>query len=186
MIKFRFKNDWLRRVPLVGALMDARWKDHREAIAEIGPGLVLSTTPIWLGALWLRVSLGPPESYLGLIVKNVDSGEFCLYAAATLGPLYYLIHKDYSPPKKFPSAQSFNLVGLVIAVTSSFLFAAQRAPEPDRQFVFDLSLALYLLALALIYLAHVYKNFAETGAAHRARTDTDDIVKELDEWSGGQ
>lgn len=175
-----------RHVPLVGALVDVRRKDHREAVLEVVPNLFLSTVPIWFGAFILLSVKGSNNTWLQLIYGNLQSGEFCLYATATLGPLYYFVFKDYRAAPKFPSGRSFMIISSVILLLSGGLFAAQRAEGMfaraeflDHHFIFTVSWVAYIVAIGIVYLAHVYRNFLESGAASRANTDIQDFVNDF-------
>jgi hypothetical protein len=167
-----------------GALVDVRTKDHREAVLEVVPNLFLSTVPIWFGAFILLSWKNINNTWLGLMYGNVQSGEFCLYATATLGPLYYFIFKDYKASPKFPSGRAFMIIASLILLLSGGLFAAQRAEGTfggaqflDHQFIFTISWINYVVAAVTVYLAHVYKNFLESGAAVRTNRDTQDFVE---------
>jgi len=118
--------------------------------------------------------------------QNVQSGEFCLYATATLGPLYYFIFKDYKAAPKFPSGRSFMIIASLILLLSGGLFAAQRSEDMfggqrflDHHFIFTVSWVNYVVAVIVVYLAHVYRNFLESGAATRTSRDTQDFVNDF-------
>lgn len=178
----------LRHIPLFGPLVDVRAKDHSEAAIEIGPGLFLSTAPIWFGAFLVLVFKRPHHPWFELLYDNIQSGEFCLYATAMLGPLYYFIFRDYkeTPGQKFPSGRSFMFVAAIVLLLSSGLFAAQKAAEGtkgtehlDHPFIVSASLVLYGVAILIVYVAHVYKNFFESGAANLVNRTTQDFVKDF-------
>jgi hypothetical protein len=173
-----------RRIPIFGRLIDVRIRDHTEAIKEVVPAIVLATLPIWFGAFILLTLQSKSTSFIPLMLENMRTGEFCLYAAATLAPLYYFIFKEYpGHSTSFPSGRSFMVLATIIVLGSSGLFAMQRAEALfdkqilDHNFIYGISWKAYLLAIVIVYMAHVYKNFLETGAASLAGTDTQDFVE---------
>lgn len=75
------------------------------------------------------------------------------------------------------------LSALFIIVFSVGLFAVQRIGgiflgqvSLDQDFIFSLSWKIYLFSVAIVYLAHVYKNLVETGTPHLGATDTHEFV----------
>ena len=122
------------------------------------------------------------ERWLHFMITNTQTGEFCLYATAMLGPLYYFIFKDYRAKELFPSTRSFMVISGIILLVSGGLFAAQRAEtlfglqSLDTDLIYEISLGAYITALIIVYLAHVYKNFLESGASFIIKTDTQDFV----------
>lgn len=175
--------DAVRHLPIFGALVDVRLKDHREASLEVIPSLILSTVPIWFGAFILLTWKDIKGGWWELMYENVQSGEFCLYATATLGPLYYFVFKDYTAAPKFPSGRSFMIIASIILLLSGGLFAAQRAEGLlgkteflDHRFIFTVSWAGYVVAIVIVYVAHVYRNYLEGGAASLLNRDTQDFV----------
>jgi len=182
------RKQW-RRVPLLGALADVRTKDHTEALTEVGLNLVLSTVPIWFGALIMMVAQSASESFMRLVISNMHSGEFCLYSTALLAPLYYFIFKNYPNRPQFPSGRSFMVIAALIILTSGGLFVVQRtgmsvgAQHANGTLIFTLSWQVYFAAIVVVYLAHVYKNFMETGGSSITSGDTQDFVSDF--ISGG-
>jgi len=82
-----------RHVPLIGGLADARWRDHREAIKELGVNILISTAPIWLGCIFLLLSQKFAMSMGEVIIRNVENGELFIYATSIVAPLYYFIFR---------------------------------------------------------------------------------------------
>jgi hypothetical protein len=125
------------------------------------------------------------KSWFDFMIENMQSGEFCLYATATLGPLYYFIFKEYpsSSLHQFPSGRLFMLIAAIILLLSGGLFAAQREGVAlgksyllDHDLIYSISWKVYIVALVIVYLAHVYKNFLETAAAATSTSQTQDMV----------
>ena len=61
-------------MPLLSGLADARQKDHKEALTEVGLNVGLSTVPIWFGTI-LMLAAPEPGNFFTLIVQNMQSGE---------------------------------------------------------------------------------------------------------------
>jgi hypothetical protein len=172
-----------RNIPLLGGLVDARWRDHREAIKEIGINIFVSTAPIWLGVLFLEL-FRKYELPLGQAIrKNVETGELFLYATSILAPLYYFIFKEGDGIQRFPNAGSFILSSLIVVLVGVAGFTFTRLGPVlgislswDEATVFTFSLKLYLISIIIVYLAHVYRNRRETGGPAAYSTDTQDFV----------
>ena len=170
-------------MPLIGGLADARWRDHREAIKEVGVNIVLSTAPIWLGCIFLWVFQKFAMSVGEVIIRNVENGELFIYATSIVAPLYYFIFKENESYQKFPNAGSFMLISAVVLLVGGCGFAVTRLGTVlgtsfkwDEVTLFVFSLVVYLLAIIVVYLAHVYRNWRETGGAAAFATDTQDFV----------
>lgn len=173
-----------RRFPLVGGLVDARFNDYSEACQEVVINVVLSTVPIWFGALIMLTAVKIQKGLWDLILDNMNSGELFLYATALLAPLYYFVLKEGREIPNFPSRRGFIVVATLILLISVGLFAVRRAGEIfgevvalDHEFIFSLSWKVYLCGVFLVYLAYVYKNLREEGAARVARSDTDEFLE---------
>lgn len=172
----------LRPLPLLGGLADARWHDHREAFKEVAINIVFSTSPIWLGCVFLFAARG--FTSLGeLVHKNIEHGEMFIYATASIAPLYYFIFKEYEGVDKFPNASGFMFLGAIVLLLGGCGFAVTRllavigvASSWNEDLLFTFSWMLYIAAVAIVYLAHVYRNWSETGAAAAFTTQTQDMV----------
>lgn len=174
----------IRRLPIFGGLADARLKDHKEAATEVGLNVVLSTIPIWLGAVIMLFDKSVNSSWFALLARNVSDGELFLYSTALLGPMYYFIFTEYPDTPNFPSSRMFNAFSTIILLVCVAAFSFQRAKELfipqeniDNEFLFSLSWKVYVSAIVLVYLAHVYKNLRES-AATRMGEDTRDFVEQ--------
>ncbi len=172
-----------RSIPLLGGLVDARGRDHLEAMKEIGINILVSTAPIWLGCLFLEL-FRKYELPLGQAIgKNVETGELFLYATSILAPLYYFIFKEEEGIQRFPNAGSFILLSLVVVLVGVAGFTFTRLGPVlgislswDEATMFTFSLTLYLISIVIVYLAHVYRNWRETGGPSAYSTDTQDFV----------
>ena len=122
-------------------------------------------------------------TWIQLMLDNVQSGELFLYATALLGPLYYFIFKEYTNVPNFPKGRSFMVAACVILIISVGLFSAQRVEILfnresilDSAMIFSWSWKIYVMSVAVVYLAHVYKNFLESGAPTIFTRDTHEFV----------
>jgi hypothetical protein len=172
-----------RHLPVIGGLVDARWRDHREALKEVGVNVLLSTAPIWLGCLFLLLFQTSGMSLGDVIIRNVENGELFIYATSILAPLYYFIFKDSEGNQKFPNAGSFMLISAIVLLVGGCGFAVTRLGAVlgtnfrwDDVTLFAFSLTLYVISVLIVYLAHVYRNWRETGGAAAFATDTQDFV----------
>lgn len=174
----------LRKLPIFGALIDVRARNHAEAILEVAVNIGLSTMPVWLGAIIMLADKNTSNGWLDHVIINVYKGELFIYATALLGPLFYFIFKEYKEFPKFPSARFFMISSVLILAVSVALFAVQRTEafaeglNLDRSYIFSLSWKVYLFSVCTVYLAYVYKNFAETSAAHIGGAKTREFVDE--------
>src|SRR5438045_5777929 len=142
--------DSIRRLPILGGLADARWRDHREAFKEVAIGIFFSTAPIWLGCIFLIAARG--FTSLGDVIhKNLEHGEMFIYATASVAPLYYFIFKDYEGPEKFPNALGFMLLAASVLLLGGCGFAITRLltvvqipSSLNEEVLFTISWVLYL------------------------------------------
>jgi hypothetical protein len=179
----------MRGIPLFGTLPDTRRSDHWEAFTEVSVNILLSTVPIWFGVIIGRVfdiEHRASTTLFGIIVENLRSGELFLYATALLAPLYYFIFRDYRGSRRFPSSGAFMLLSALILIISGGLFAIERAESTltqikflDHSSIFFLSWWMYIFAIIIVYIAHVYKNLMEGGASSITSSQTQDFVNEF-------
>jgi hypothetical protein len=172
-----------RGLPLIGGLADARRRDHREAVKEVGVNILLSTAPIWLGCIFLWAFQKFAMSPGAIIIRNVENGELFIYSTSIVAPLYYFIFKESEGNQKFPNAGSFMLISAIVLLVGGCGFAVTRLGTVlgtdfrwDKVKLFVFSAILYVIAIIVVYLAHVYRNWRETGGAAAFATDTQDFV----------
>lgn len=177
---------FLKSIPLFSGLADARWRDHREAIKEVSVNIVLSTAPIWLGCIFLAVGRKFEMPFYEVVIKNVENGEMFLYATSMTAPIYYFIFKDESGLRRFPNAGSFMLIAAIILLIGGCGFALTRLGSVlemkyrwDDNILFLSSLSLYVFAVFVVYLAHAYRNWHETGGSVAFTSDTQDFVAQF-------
>ena len=177
------------QIPIFGKVpADSRYRDHAEALRELTPNILLSTFPIWLGALFqvaiIDNSGGYYNSFAKIVVQYISKGELFLYSTALLAPLFYIMLKEYKDRRHFPSSMSFAVVAISILLLCSGLFAIRHASETvsppfglDSDFVFYVSVVVYGTSVLLVYLAHVYRNLMDTGAPDITRKSEEDFVR---------
>ncbi|MCB8878404.1 hypothetical protein [Acidisoma silvae] len=183
MSEGRSIKSFFRHLPLIGGLVDARWRDHREAINEVGVNILLSTMPIWLGCIFFLLAHNFSMSLGEAITHNVENGELFLYATSILAPLFYFIFKDYDGIRKFPNAASFMVLSVIVLLVGGCGFSFTRLGpllginyQWNSSTLFIFSAAVYAAAIVIVYLAHVYRNWRETGGAAAFTMETQDFV----------
>jgi drug/metabolite transporter (DMT)-like permease len=93
------------------------------------------------------------DLYSDSIVKSVSNGELLMYAAATLGPTFYLAFKFMKTKKKpFPWVRPQLLIAFIISLTSATLFFTSRdyGFASEESFIF-LTSVIYVLTLTLLF-----------------------------------
>lgn len=174
----------LRKIPLLGGLVDCRLIDHSEALKEFVINLIFSTIPIWLGGAIIftldRSSVKTWPLLFATIIGTVQSGELFMYSTAMVAPIVYMALKPERGARNFPGQMSHILVIIIIALISVAFFSVERAGVvADTKITFQISVVLYAISLALLYLATVYKNYRLTGAADASREQTLEFVDEF-------
>lgn len=173
-----------RRLPLFGGLADCRLGDHVEAGREFLTNFIFSTLPIWLGGLLiLALDRDTEKSVTALIISmtgTVRGGELFMYSTAMVAPIVYMALKPERGMPNFPGQMGHIAFIVIIALISTAFFAVQRAGVwMDEQFVFPLSVVLYVFSLFLLYLAMVYRNYRLTAAPDVVREQTEEFVEEF-------
>jgi len=105
-----------------------------------------------------------------------------------VAPMYYFIFKDNEGRQKFPNAGSFMLLSAIVLLVGGCGFAVTRLGVVlgssfswDEKTLFEFSLTLYGMSALIVYLAHVYRNWRETGGASAFSTETQDFVMAYNE-----
>jgi len=79
-----------RGIPLLGGLVDCSWQDHWESLRQTAVIVLLSTTPIWLGAV-IVYSFGVNlefASFKDALQNTAGNGELFMYSTALLAPVF--------------------------------------------------------------------------------------------------
>lgn len=132
---------FLRLLPFVGRLPECSSKDIFQAGLEVGIATVFSTMPLWflkvVGPMFLKRT---PES------DAMQTGELFLFSAALVGPLIYIITKNYGEKDEneshslikyrisFPYGSLFVFFSIFLCFISSISFTILRNPlfEKDQ------------------------------------------------------
>jgi len=144
--------DCLRNVPLFGALVDCSGRDHWNSLGETVVTLVLSTTPLWLGALIIYVTA--PQSdvrYFSALQTTVSRGELFMYSTAFLAPIFWIALTDPPGARRFPSKVSHMIIIAVINMIAAVFFGlnvAGKQMNPVR--AFPLSVVLFCTSVSLV------------------------------------
>jgi hypothetical protein len=92
-----------------------------------------------------------------------------LYATAAIAPMFYFALTTPKAARDFPSRLSHIILGVLIFMICMVLFGVQRSGATlDPKFILPVSTVIYLSALAMIFVATVYRNW---------RDGSDDIIK---------
>jgi hypothetical protein len=88
----RVISEWIiRRTPLICGFPDCRTRHFIASIKEVFINLILSTTPLWLGALiTFGVDVKQPKTWLNYgstLANTVSGGEMLIYATAAIAEL---------------------------------------------------------------------------------------------------
>lgn len=167
---------WFRCVPFVGRLTECSSADIREAATEVVVATAFSTMPLWLlPFLSAILFVNPVTPY-----EAVRTGELFLFSTALVGPLVYIISKNYGEKSqndqssgflrysiKFPYGQGFVFFCVATCLVSSFAFIVLRNPlfkESEISKIVNyagvvtLSWVCFILATIIFFCATAYRN----------------------------
>lgn len=150
-----------RRLPIVGSMHMCTGADFAEASKELAISLLISMSPVYIGAFVLYViqSVSPRISYLTCTGTIVQNGELFIYAAAVLAPVVYIVSKDRYDVRSFPSKFTFIGAVILVALLSTCIFTIERVKAqvlPPN--VLLMSIVVFIAAVAVFYFALVYNN----------------------------
>lgn len=167
---------WFRLVPFIGRLPECSVDDLKEATTEVLVATIFSTMPLWLLPMLSAVFFKEPVTGY----EAIRTGELFLFAAALVGPLVYIISKNYGERThgedargflnysiKFPYGQGFIYFCVAICLVSSFAFIVLRNPlfkesELAKMInyagVIGLSWVCFVLATIIFFCATAYRN----------------------------
>lgn len=164
-------------IPFVGRLPDCSGKDLWEAFLEVGIATAFSTMPIWLMQL-----IGPMFFRIDIPEKSIQTGELYLFSAALVGPLIYIITKNYGERDEgsrnkflmykisFPYGSGFVFYSVAICVLSSIAFTVLRNPvfgEAELSKIINYPGVVYFswwtfwISIIVFFCATAYKNSIE-------------------------
>lgn len=193
------------RIPLIGRLGEVPREGIQQALYETLTTILFATMPFWILPV-LGFFMFRPKPSLSDAFKN---GEGLVYAAALLGPLFYVLTKRYgrwalrradrerqlaSLSMSFPYGTSFVTITALTCVISGFAFALLRrglsSPDIDRQGIETLSWVLVGGATLIFFLITAYRNMLDDLASNKA----DSVIEEqprsedafLGKWLGAK
>jgi hypothetical protein len=172
---------FFRVLPFVGRLPDCSWEDLKEGLIEVALATLFATMPLWFLPLLSGVFFYKPVTGY----EAIKTGELFLFSTALVGPLGYIISKNYgekSPPGysshgllkysiKFPYGIGFVFACVGICLVSSFAFLVLRNPffqssEISKlinyEGVIGLSWLTFVLATLIFFCAVAYRNGFES------------------------
>lgn len=183
----------LRYIPFVGRLPECRFKDIKEAAIEVIIATIFSTMPIWflriVGPLFLKQT---PAS------DAIRTGELFLFSAALVGPLIYIITKNYGEKDEaeslafkqyrisFPYGAGFVFFSVFLCFLSSLSFTVLRNPlfKQDQlnalinyDGVITVSWWIFWISILVFFCATAYRNSIEH-VGDSLRSDERDFAKE--------
>lgn len=170
--------DVLRRVPLVGPLVDCTVEDHGETLPQVFITLLLSTAPFWLGAVILYAT----KWHTGLTFGNafwstVWDGELFMCSTSLLAPIFWMALKDPAGARSFPSKLSHIIAVLLIVIPASVFFALGLANNGLKEpFTFHLSVWLFWASVVLLYLSTAFHSSRLPDAPAAFRADEADFT----------
>lgn len=192
---------FLRMLPFLGRLQDCSLEDLKEALVEVIVATIFSTMPLWflpvLSGVFFRQPITGAEA--------VRTGELFLFSTALVGPLGYIISKNYGEKEpngspshglirysiKFPYGAGFIFACVAICLVSSFAFLVLRNPffqssEISKLINYDgvigLSWFTFISATLIFFCACAYRN----GFDSIARAMTEQERTFADEWKANK
>lgn len=170
------KVGWIRLVPFVGRLPECSLEDIKDAATEVSIATAFATMPLWLLPVLSAILFKEPVTGY----EAIKTGELFLFSTALVGPLVYIISKNYGEKTsrgedrgflrysiRFPYGQGFVYFCVAICLISSFAFIVLRNPlfkesELARMINYDgvitLSWACFVLATIIFFCATAYRN----------------------------
>jgi hypothetical protein len=153
------KRTYARVIPLFGGLVDCTWQDHWQSLTQTVVIVLLSTTPIWLGALIVYaggVTLNF-AAYMAALHSTVKNGELLMYSTALLAPVFWMALVDPPGAQAFPSKVSHMvLIGIIDLVAGAFFGLITAHHNLNPYFISTMSLWMFFVSLLLLYLGTVY------------------------------
>jgi hypothetical protein len=149
----------VREVPVLGGLVDCDGHDHWESLGQTTVLFVLSSMPIWLGTL-IVYATGEKTGCVGFkaaLISTISKGELFMYSTAFLAPVFWIALTDRPNMRVFPGKVSHIVLMVIISVIAAVFFGLMTAGNRLNQpFSFDLSIAMFLTSLILLYLGILY------------------------------
>ncbi len=160
------------------------FRHKRDSLFEFGYLVGFGLAPVWLGAV---INFVVGKSVADYLKGYLFSGEALLISAATIGPLVYLIFKDYEKredgfSRSFPGSLVLLLAISIICLVSASILGLQSsgvsvAPVSTNA-LWIVSTAVTIVSVAVWFAVVTIKNSLEYAAPQVMRQDTADFLKE--------
>lgn len=166
---------WTRLIDFIKSLGPI--KIYVDAFWELILSSIISTVPLW--GLYISLSLNEEVIFqMERFYKLIENGELFIYAASTLAPVIYLVHKERSNNLKFPGHFLFTSLTVIIAVFSALIIAIQRGTKITlTENWLDISLWLFLISIVILYIVLVINNRMLPDPSGMFRASEDDYFK---------
>lgn len=173
----------LRRVPLFGPLVDCTFENHFDTSAQIAVILVLSTLPLWLGALVVFSTAGQQDlNFKDACMSTISHGELFVFGTALLAPIFWIALVDPPGARRFPSKLAHMvLTGVMYAIGAVYFGLGSAGVHLKQPFTLVLSEVVFWTSLALLYLGTLYHTSRLPDAPQAFREDETDFAKEYRE-----
>ncbi len=183
---------WLfSKLPIIGGLPRTTRRDHIEALQEIRRSLLISTSPIWVGAFVIFIGkVSSPSPFSGWMIwecfKNIiKNGELFIYSATTLAPAMYIVTRDRENVSSFPSRHTFIDFVIIFTAISVATFTYQRVkPQQFPDIIIYISMIMFVLSIVIFYFALVYNNTFLANPGEMMRNEEMDYERRLREHRG--
>ncbi|MBI5590890.1 MAG: hypothetical protein HY881_10445 [Deltaproteobacteria bacterium] len=171
-----------RRLPIVGSVHMCTLSDFGEACKELFISLLISMSPVYVGAFVLYIVQSGSTSigYLSCAGTIVQNGELFIYAAAVLAPAVYIASKDRYDVRSFPSKFTFIGCAILVAILSTSIFTIERVKAqvlPHN--VLLMSVTVFVVAVLVFYFALVYNNTLLPNPATVMRDNEQDFTRRV-------
>lgn len=136
--------------------------------------------PIWVGtfATFVKGSTFDLQNLRQAFSGTVVGGELFIYAAALLGPIFWIIHHNPPGAGAFPSSLAHAFLTQVITVFAAVSFEMQRSGQINNPFVIHrLAVWSFGAVIVLLYLATLYNNHRLPGQLPEA------LVQDRDQFA---
>ena len=141
-------------IPFIGGFTKTSKDDHISAIWEIIYMILISTLPVSVAFLALKIA-GHGTDFFPLI----QNGELYVYSATTLAPVFYLIAKDRDKAQRFPSIHWYIISTGLIVLLSTIVVTLQRLGLLDPESIWiNGSIYLFSFTVFILYTVFVYNN----------------------------
>jgi hypothetical protein len=169
-------------IPILGSLLKANRSSIKDSFLETAIGVVFSTLPLWFFPIIFSKMSSDNPSIFEQIFNSIIRGDFYIYATALIGPLIYVITKNYLQVDKsdqngdqqhsfgkwtfqFPFGLFFFFSAVFTCMISSVCYGYVNISIIDKDkfsinsdFVSTTSVILYLFCVFCIFSVGVFRN----------------------------